>query len=280
MNREAVKSLLERLKPEAPSFDLIFSGKTSRKVDGLYKPDTREIIIHNKNMDDDHALIYTAIHEFAHHLQFTGPNRPSSSRSHTTAFWNILHELLGRAERMGIYDNPFAKDTEFEELTKRIKDEYLRPNGALMKELGGLLNTAMELCRKKHASFDDYLDRVLGLHRNLGKTLVRMHRYDLDPAIGYENMKTVASIAAPDRRRIAEETFRSGASPDTVRTRLKELPVTGGERKRELPELERLTLERSRVEKTLKTLQTRLEDLDKRILTLKDKGRAALETSD
>ena len=70
MNQDQTKALLLQLEPQAPAFELIFSGKSSKKVNGLYKPETREILLHNKNFASDEELIYTAIHEFAHHLHF------------------------------------------------------------------------------------------------------------------------------------------------------------------------------------------------------------------
>lgn len=280
MNRDAIKNILLALKTDVPDFNLILSGKTSKRVDGLYKPDTREIIIHNKNMNDDHALIYTAIHEFAHHIHFTGENKPTSSRSHTTVFWSILHDLLADAERKGLYSNPFIGDKDFETLTLRIREGFLLPNAHLMKELGGLLAEGMDLCRKKHCSFDDYLDRVLGVHRNLGKTLIKINKYDIDPGIGYENMKTVASIATPETRRFAEEAFRTGTSPDAVKAQLKDLSVRKNTKNDGLTELERLAMEKSRVEKTLTVLKKRLEDLDKRIDKLKENQISGLETTE
>ena len=87
MNREQVKKRLLGLRKTDEDFEVIFSGKKSRKVDGLYKPASREIILHTGNFTTDDELVYTAIHEYAHHLQFTdlggarlGP-RPTPPRS-------------------------------------------------------------------------------------------------------------------------------------------------------------------------------------------------------
>ena len=59
MNQTQVKDILLRLKDDVQEFTVIFSGKKSTKVDGLYKPLTREIIIHNKNTEDENAIVYT-----------------------------------------------------------------------------------------------------------------------------------------------------------------------------------------------------------------------------
>ena len=82
MNQDQVKEKLLAIEDAPLEFSVIFSGKRSKKVNGLYKPDTREILIHNKNFQGgsggekaqgatataDNLLIYTAIHEYAHHL--------------------------------------------------------------------------------------------------------------------------------------------------------------------------------------------------------------------
>ena len=82
MNQEQVKAKLLLLKDDVEEFKVTFSGKKSLKVDGLYKPEEREIIIHNRNFTGDSPLMYTAIHEFAHHIQFTTAPSPVSCRSH------------------------------------------------------------------------------------------------------------------------------------------------------------------------------------------------------
>jgi Zn-dependent peptidase ImmA (M78 family) len=66
MNQDQVKEKLLKLHDCTEDFIVIFSGKKSKKVNGLYKPDKREIIIHNRNLDNDNLLLYTAIHELAH----------------------------------------------------------------------------------------------------------------------------------------------------------------------------------------------------------------------
>ena len=48
MNQDQLKTKLDEY-TENKDFTVIFSGKTSKKVDGLYHPEKQEIIIHNKN---------------------------------------------------------------------------------------------------------------------------------------------------------------------------------------------------------------------------------------
>jgi len=82
MNQDAVKAMLLSVEEPRTEFTLIFSGKSSKKCNGLYKPDTREIILHNRNFEDDNQLAYTALHEYAHHLHAERSGGMLSPRAH------------------------------------------------------------------------------------------------------------------------------------------------------------------------------------------------------
>ena len=221
MNQEQVKDKLLMINPEVSDFTVTFSGKMSKKVDGLYYPDRKEIIIHNKNFADDNQLMYTAIHEFAHHVHFMKSSAPVSSRSHTIAYYDIFHKLLYRAEELKIYRNIFESIEEFRTLTEKIKRDYLAKNGQLMKDFGSLLMQARELCRKYNVSFEDYVDRALSLHRNEAKTIMKTFVMDINPEIGYENMKTVAKIRDEDLRKGVEEAFFENKTVDMIRAEIR-----------------------------------------------------------
>ncbi|MBN1759374.1 MAG: hypothetical protein JW863_13690 [Chitinispirillaceae bacterium] len=227
-------------------------------MDGLYHPENREIIIHNKNFEDDNSLMYTAIHEFAHHVQFTESSIPVSARAHTNHFWNIFHHLLFLAEDKGIYNNVFKTDTKFVELTKKIKDNFVNVDAQLMKDFGKFLLEAFELCLEKHLSFDDYVDRELQLHRNTAKTLIKIHSKDINPEIGYENMKIVANIREDFERERAEAAFLEGRTPDMVRAEFKA---------KEKPDnkVDYLLHERDRIEKTIEKLTVKLAQIEQQI---------------
>jgi len=262
MNQDQVIAKLISLDNSVEDFTLTFSGKSSSKVDGLYKPDSKEIIIHNKNHIDDNQLMYTAIHEFAHHIQFTRSSKPVSSRSHTIDFWNILHRLLKKAEELKIYTNVFEKVDEFKILTKELKDNYLSKNGKIMKDMASLLLKAHELCLKYRASFDDYMDRVLGLHRGTAKTVMKFHSLNVDPQIGYEKMKIIASVKDADVRNTVQKAFAEGETQDSIKAMLRPQVIIEDK-------FERLTREKDRLEKLLENVTAKLVKIDKEIKSLK-----------
>lgn len=262
MNQDQVKEKLLQLDKAAEDFSVIFSGKTSKKVDGLYYPDRREIIIHNKNFTEDAQLIYTAIHEFAHHLHHTRSAVPVSCRAHTNRFWDIFHKLLFRAEEMGIYSNIFKTDRRFIELTEQIKTKYLSANGSIMKELGGLLEQAYALCADLNVCYDDYVDRELLLHRTAARLLMKMHTMNINPSIGYENMKTVANIREENDRERAVAAFAEGNTPDMVKAEF--MPRNKSDNSMDV-----LLAERDKIERSIDTLTKKLAKIERRINEMK-----------
>ncbi|MDX9800964.1 MAG: hypothetical protein RBT69_06500 [Spirochaetia bacterium] len=270
MNQQQIKSNLQQL-ADTPDFTVILSGKKSNKVDGLYKPQSREIIIHNKNMKGDNDTMYTAIHEFAHHVHCSSSGTSFSGRCHTRDFWAILHNLLKKAEEKNIYKNTFKNDEDFALITKQIREEYIKKNGELMKELGGLLSKAKQMCIERHLSFDDYTDRELGIHRNIASALISVYGLDISPVIGFENMKTVASVKIPEKRIEAEKLFISRESPDTV----KSLLAAKGEAlcAADSPDIsddpaDKLLSEKKKIIKTIDTLNRKLNDINARLKDL------------
>ncbi len=269
MNQAQVTEKLLALNPKAPPFSVVFTGKKSKRVDGLYKPESREILIHNKNMSDDDAIMYTAIHEFAHHVHFSTSTVPISSRSHTNAFWNIFHELLGSAEEAGICVNRFDSLQEFRELTRRIRTEFLSADGRLMRDFGKTLIEAMELCRQHGLSFEDYVDRTLGVHRNTAKAIMRVYAEDVPPEYGFDNMKLLAAIKDPAERKHAQSAFDRGLSPDMIRARF--ITTSAGSDPEPDP-LAVLTREKERIEHTIETLNSKLRNIEGRIERLQGGG--------
>jgi hypothetical protein len=263
MDQATVKKLLLETEECDVEFELIFSGKESKKVNGLYKPVAREIIIHNRNFKSDNQLIYTALHEYAHHLRCSAMGGLASPRSHTAEFWATFHRLLEKAEEKGIYENSFKSLPEFDALTDRIKKSYLYENGRIMKEFGKLLFEAQELCKKHDVRFEDYVDRILCLDRTTAKTVMKIYGYNVNPSMGYDNMKVVASLANDDTREMVEADFLHGKSPDTVKAAIKAVRKDQDENP-----ADRLKKEKKRLEKTIAQLEARLKQVDEKLVDL------------
>ena len=263
MNQDQVKEFLLKLDGTVEDFSLIFSGKESSKVHGLYHPDQKEIIIHNRNFQSDGALLYTAVHEFAHHIHFTRSEVPVGPRAHTAAFRRILHELLARAEAGALLENPYEKHEDLARLTRDIREKYFRGQGETVRELGKALLSAQELCRKYELRFEDYLERVLQFDRSTARTIMTIPELEAPPELGYENLKLIAGQRSPDKRREVLTSLCSGESRDQARGT--DMPESPGEK---LSDKERLLKEKQRLEKTIDTLELKLKALEERLAVL------------
>lgn len=263
LNQDTVKEKLLLLEKDISfegdnDFKVTFSGKKSTKVNGLYKPGNQEIILHNKNFTDENSLIYTAIHEFAHHISYLKSGKVKITKAHSSAFWNLFHRLLMKAEDLKVYKNIFETNLEFVKLTGEIKEKYMTTNGHLMKEFGKVLTSAVELCLKYNVRFEDYVDRGLLLPRNTAKSLIDIYKYDVNPEIGYENMKTVAAIKDEDKRNESQEAFLEGQTPDMVKTSLIREPESEDVK-------DKLEKERDRIERTIENLRKKLEEIESKL---------------
>ncbi|GMO36161.1 MAG: hypothetical protein Ta2F_12070 [Termitinemataceae bacterium] len=262
MNQDQVKKILLSIQDAPMEFSLIFSGKKSNKVNGLYKPPTQEIILHNKNFTtaegvNENGLIYTAIHEYAHHLHACKNGGTLSTRAHSTEFWAIFHGLLEIAEKKGFYKNTINESSKLSKLTNDIKEKFLKHNGELVKNLGSLLIKAMDCCKEEGIRFEDYVDRIICMPRVAARMAMKMAQYDIDPKIGQDNMRFVAGISNDEMRHSAEDALLAGKSPDSVRMQLRnfkqEDPVT------------MLEKEKLRLERTIESLTKRLAEVEKQL---------------
>ncbi|MGL4986095.1 MAG: hypothetical protein ACRC5H_03040 [Treponemataceae bacterium] len=262
MNQATVKDLLLSIHDTQLDFSLTFTGKESKKVNGLYKPDTHEILLHNKNFKSDNQMIYTAIHEYVHHIQNEKTNGlRCSSRVHTNDFWVLFHTLLEKAEKKGIYILGLEDSPELEELTQVIKKDFLEQNGKLMIEFGKMLAKAHKLCQDAHIRYEDYIDRILCLPRTTARDARRIANLNINPQIGFENMKVLSTIQNIDKRSEVEQRILQGKSPDLVRSLAKR-------KAEDVDQKVMLQKEKNRLEKTIQSLQNRLEEVEKNIAIL------------
>ena len=270
MTNERIKEILLELEPCEIDFNVIQTGKESKRVNGFYQPDTHEIFIHNLNLKTDNMIVYTAIHEYTHHLctvekQENDPAYGKACKVHTQEFWARFGNLLSIAEQKGYYSIGWENNAELKELTEDIKTNYLAKNGELMKEFGKKLAKAFDLCKEADIRYEDYVDRVLCLPRNAAKDIRKVGAVDVNPAIGFENMKVVASIKKKDdRAEVEQQLVEGGKSPASVREMMKQksAEIRGADPKSKLEK------EKNRLEKTIAQLTQRLEYVEESLANL------------
>jgi hypothetical protein len=255
MNAEQIKNLLLQVREPSLDFTVTLSGKASKKVNGLYKPETREIILHNKNFKTDNLLVYTAIHEYAHHIHACNHGGHLPARPHTQEFWATFHGLLEEAEKKGLYTNIYAESPDLTALTEDIRENYIKENGRLFLELGRKLQAAQKLCVDAGLRFEDYIDRILCMPRLAAQTAIKSAAGNLPPELGQDNMRFVCNISDEDERAEAANALLSGKSPDSVKTALRKNEA-------EADPKDRLEKEKARLERTIETLTKRLSEVE------------------
>ncbi|MFZ2635547.1 MAG: hypothetical protein WAX33_04320 [Rectinemataceae bacterium] len=222
MNQEQVKETLLSLKIPCPDFTLVFSGKASRRVNGLYRPSETTITIHNKNFRDDNALMFTALHEFTHHIAFTR-ELVTGSRSHPIIFWALFHSLIGAAMKAGIYTDPYLEDPDL----KQRGDEIL----ALMAEenrirvrLGKALADMHTASEEAGARFDDFLDRHARIPRTQARALAAIQlEFNLDALEDTASPQLIeAIVGCPGTAVTAANMAKNGCSIAQVKASCKQ----------------------------------------------------------
>lgn len=244
MNQESVKDILLSLANTKRDFTVIFTGKKSKKVNGLYKPGTAEILLHNKNFTQDNQLLYTAIHEYAHHLRFE--SGASSSRAHDITFWSLFNTLLDDAEAKGIYQRIRSASIQKKiDEAKALQHEIL----LLEKRLGLLLQEIHEKSEAEAIRYEDIIQHDLQLSL---VTVKKMRALSTLPAqkiesLSLDSARVLISNKGNDQRVIGA--IESGKSIAQIKTTTKTQPTSRDE------ELEK---EKRRIEKTITALNERL----------------------
>jgi hypothetical protein len=264
-NAAEVKEKLDRLYPAKEKYTVAFSGKKNGKVNGLYKPDRREIVIHDGNFENDSLLMYTAIHEMAHHVQHTEYGQ-NAGRSHTNLFWATFYDLADKAEEAGIYRPAIDGDTlKLIAEAKAISVEIAR----LQRELGAAITRLAAACKEKGLRAEDMIERRAQISRAGAAAAVAAHNMgdrgvaaDIQEAAARERdgQKRAAILEAGKAGKSAAQAKRAGMSAGTAT---------------EAPEDETaaLELEKRRIEKTIEGLSLRLQKIRAKLESLAGNGR-------
>ncbi|MDR0719463.1 MAG: hypothetical protein LBF78_07490 [Treponema sp.] len=255
MNRDEVKEKLLLLHTCAVEFNVLFSGKKSKKVNGIYK-NSRDIVIHNKNFTKDETLFYTAMHELAHHILVTEYNQ-KGSRSHTRLFWRTFHDLVDKAESLGIYKQSI--DDTAQKLIREAR-ELSCQIAELQRKLGNVIIKLYEHCQKTGDRPEALLERNAQISRGTSGKAMLAARLDLPKELGADIQEAILSERSQENH---IEMVKAGTEGKTV-AQIKRAPAARAEKEDE-GETERLIKEKGRLMKTIKTLVRRLNDVEKEL---------------
>lgn len=280
MNQEQVKEQLLALGVETEDFTLVFSGKASKKVNGLYKPATMEIVLHNKNFKSDNDLMYTAIHEYAHHVTITR-GFVKKTAGHPAVFWAVFHSLLEVAILRGIYRDEFATDPSLQDKARQVQD-VLGIQVDAQRRLGLLLRELQLICSTRGIRYQDFLHRIARIPDSAAEAAMRLPHLDFEDfqQISPQAVELVSSIDVDQARMEAAHKISAGWTLQQVRAGIKQgkvidpfvVPVTEDdeerlarmlkERKKLMGQIEQLEIELEAMEEEIKQLQERIPHLE------------------
>jgi hypothetical protein len=269
MNSEQVKEKLESVHKSPVDYTVIFSGKKSLKANGLYRPGSREIIIHNKNFANEdgglneNRLMFTAIHELAHHVM-RAEKGDRSRRAHGQDFWAAFHGLLDAAEERGVYRAEIDADTQ--KLIDEVRDISVRIAG-LQRELGRVICAINESCKKNGLREEDIIERKAQISRQTAKAAVAALCLG-DTGLGADMQAEAARQRTEAGREAVTEAAQNGAS--VIQAKKAARPESRMEPEDEAAKLE---LEKRRVERTIESLERKLEEIRKELGELNSGGK-------
>jgi hypothetical protein len=255
MNQDRVHELLVSLYEEdeiqLTPFTVLFTGKKSNRVNGLYKPATHEILLHNKNFETDNQLVYTAIHEFAHHI-CTTIHKQQGSRSHTVLFWSTFHNLLEIACEKGIYKRELSEAVQAR--VDRIK-EIDRQIAELRKEQGREIYALRMCCQEEGIRTEDVIDHDLRMSRTTAEKAVTIYALNAPTEYGQDMQNIIISTNNEAKKRAVIESMNSGKSIAQIKQTVKTIGKEGESK------TVRLEKEKKRIERTIQALHIRLEKI-------------------
>ncbi|MDR2900700.1 MAG: hypothetical protein LBV20_04195 [Treponema sp.] len=256
MNQDQVKEELQKLYDSSVDYVVIFSGKKSIRVNGLYKPSSKEIIIHNRNFANDNLLMYTAIHELAHHILMTEKGK-KSTRAHTQEFWATFHDLLDAAKEREIYQPLIDCDTKF--LIEEARD-ISKKIAELQRDLGKILLRIQKSCEENGLRYEDIVDREIQISKISAKTAMTAFQIG-DQGVGYEIQNEAAKQQNEEKRAAIIAAAHEGKSVVQAKTAISSTKSLSNE-----DESLELVREKKRIERTIESLNRRLTEIEEQLI--------------
>jgi hypothetical protein len=266
MNQEQVKEKLRFIHESPVDYEVIFSGKKSVRVNGLYKPFTKEIIIHDKNFIDDGGnqnewmLMFTAIHELTHHVMMCEKGQGMNC-AHNQDFWAAFHDLIDVAENKGVYHS------EIDEETQKLIDEardISRRIAELQRELGRVVLAINKACGKKGLRREDIIERKAQISRQTAKVAVDAYNMG-NVGVGVDIQTAAAKQHDEGKRKAIIEAAEAGKSFIQAKKSVEAAKPA----KNEVTEL---ITEQKRIERTIETLMRRLEEIKRQLAIRSDEA--------
>jgi hypothetical protein len=256
MTNEEIKTALIKLYECKTDFTVIQTGKQSSKVNGLYKTNTHEILLHNKNFTTNNAVMYTAIHELTHHI-LTTEKGVRTVKSHSGIFWATFYDLIDKAIELKLYVRERSAETaalikEAVEIQKKIIEAQ--------KQLGLVIAKLYDSCQHNGERIEDVIEHDLQMTRNKAKEYMdnKMSGSNDNDEIA----KAVKFAKDPAVKQAAQQAADAGKTVAQVKAIAKQ-KVKATDDNIESPE--QLEREAERLKKTIAHLYERLMQIQEKL---------------
>ena len=199
-NQDDLKETLLKVVGENDrDFSVVFTGKKSTRVDGLYKESV--IYVNNRNFDVWNDLVFTGLHELAHHV-----DRNRKAPKHHDSRWKaIFCGILKKAIDAKVYIDVFSdKESGIYPFSAAVR-ETDNKIAALTKQLGKELISLHAECEKDGHPFDDFIMRYMGKNIHEIKKIMKSFASDIISDHGTTAMIRLAGSSGPEREALEVE---------------------------------------------------------------------------
>lgn len=269
MTNEEIKQILLTLEVADIDFTVTQTGKESKKVNGLYRPATKEIILHNKNFKSDNSLIYTAIHEYTHHLIESDRKKkglPSLNKSHNTQFWAKFDDLIDIATEKNIYIRKRSETLNLLiEEAKKLNKEIVE----LKCELGEILSKIHETAENEGERFEDIITHDLRKTRKSVRNEINLSHLNNIDGLSVDELDTVL-IKVQQHKDISPVISELKSGKTINQTKYKTEDKKSENENQSDSQLEKLIKEKERLQKTIGQLKLRVVFVINSIESLKE----------
>jgi hypothetical protein len=256
MTAQQVREQLLKVYEGKEAFSVSFQ-RLPKTLYGKYLPLTRSIVVDPGKMANEGMLMYTALHELAHHICDHDKGQ-EAKRPHTKLFWGIYHTLLDRAEEAGIYER--SRDEAVMTLVERARAKD-REAAALQRELGGVLRELWETCEARGVRPEDAMERQAGFSRKTWQALLG--------AANLEGQEGIGLLGQDAQERAVRLRNKDGPLRDLFAGYLAGLSMAQldlGKEPRDADMLKKLEAERADLDRKIQRLQERLFVVTGRLL--------------
>lgn len=257
MTNEEIKNRLYRLYACKTDFTVIQTGKKSSRVNGFYNPATCEIHLYNKNFTTDNQLMYTAIHEFTHHVLISEKG-VKTARCHSGIFWAAFFDFVDRAVELGCYERRRSVETqELIDTARQLQNEIIEAQKRLADVVAALYNS----CSKNGERVEEVIEHDLQMTQKKSKNIMKMRH----SSVSDEMAKAIESAKDDESQELAKQAAAAGKTVDQVKAIAKRAAKATDD---DLENPEKLLREKKRIERTIEKLKDRLVQVEEMIISM------------